>query len=146
MLGGFSLLLLFLLVGEMVSTIGLVLPGNVIGMLLLTGTLALGIVRVEQVRAASNVLLDNLAFFFVPPAVGVMLYFEVIAEHWAAIAIALVIGTLAVLLAVGASAQLALRRLEARSREGSGPGGSGPRNGSEDESGERSGGSSGGPA
>ncbi len=105
-----AFLLVFLLVGELISSLGVVLPGNVIGMLLLTAALALRLVRVEQVSAASDLLLDNLAFFFVPPAVGVMLYFDLIARHWAAIATSIVVGVVAVLAAVGLSAQLLLRR------------------------------------
>ncbi len=99
----------FLLLGEAVSALGVGLPGNVIGMLLLTAALAMRVVRVEQVRRAADTLLDNLALLFVPPGVGVMLYFGVVAESLAAIAVAIVLSTVLVLVGVGTVTQLLLR-------------------------------------
>lgn len=116
MLGGLAILLVFLLAGEAISGLGFLLPGNVTGMLLLTGAFALRIIRVDQVRRASDALLDNLAFFFVPPAVGVALHLDLIRGNWPAIGAALVIGTAAVLVTVGVVAQLAMRRVDARGR------------------------------
>lgn len=104
--------MLFLLIGEAISGLGLALPGNVIGMLLLTGALSLRIVRLEQVQGATNTLLDNLAFLFVPPSVGVMVYFNLIGDNWPAIVVSLAVGATAVLLAIGLPTQWWMRRLE----------------------------------
>lgn len=105
--------MLFLLAGEAVSALGIGLPGNVIGMLLLTAALATRIIRVEQVRRAADTLLDNLALLFVPPGVGVMLYFGVLAESVVAISVAVVLSTVLVLVSVGTVTQLLLRRAPA---------------------------------
>ena len=112
MFGGLAVLLLFLLIGEAIAALGVGLPGNVIGMLLLTAALALGIVRVEWVRRSCDVLLDNLAFLFVPPGVGVMLHFGVIGRNWFAIAVAVVVSTIAVLVVTGVGSQWLLRYKE----------------------------------
>lgn len=119
MLGGLTLLMLFLLIGEALAGLGVGLPGNVIGMILLTLALALGVVRTDQVERAAGVLLDNLAFFFIPPGVGIMLYFGIVADHWLAISAALLVSTAAVLLVVGLVTQTLLRAgsREAGSRE-----------------------------
>jgi holin-like protein len=116
MLGGLGLLLVFLLAGEALSGLGLGLPGNVIGMLLLTGALSLGLVKVEQVRKASDTLLNNLAFLFVPPSVGVMIYFDLIGENWPAILVSIVVGAVAVLVAVGVPTEIWFRRHVSRNR------------------------------
>ena len=111
--------MLFLLIGEAISGLGLAFPGNVIGMLLLTAALSLRIVRLEQVTGASNTLLDNLAFLFVPPSVGVMVYFDLLGESWPAIVVSLAVGATAVMLAIGLPAQWWMRRLERKdAREG----------------------------
>ncbi len=112
MFGGIGILMLFLLIGEAISGLGLALPGNVIGMLLLTAALSLRIVRLEQVQGATNTLLDNLAFLFVPPSVGVMVYFNLIGDNWPAIVVSLAVGATAVLLAIGLPTQWWMRRLE----------------------------------
>ncbi len=109
MLGGLAVLLLFLLIGEAVAALGVGLPGSVIGMLLLTAALALGIVRVEWVRRSCDVLLDNLAFLFVPPGVGVMLHFDLIGRSWPAIAVAVVVSTVAVVVVSGVGSQWLFR-------------------------------------
>ncbi|TVQ36333.1 MAG: CidA/LrgA family protein [Spirochaetaceae bacterium] len=110
MLGGLGILLLFLSIGEAASALGIGLPGNVVGMLLLTAALALGIVRVERVRQATDVLLDNLAFLFVPPGVGVMVHFGVLGRSWVALSVAVLISTVAVLVVTGVVTQWLLRR------------------------------------
>jgi len=89
-------------VGEsLVRFLNLPIPGSIVGMVLLTGCLRLGIVRVEEVTPAADPLLDNLAFLFVPPGVGLMLHFDVLREEWPAVTAAFVLSSLAVLAAVG---------------------------------------------
>lgn len=110
MLGGLGILLLFLLLGEGISALGVGVPGSVLGMVLLALGLALRVVRVEQVEAAGELLLDNLAFFFIPPGVGVMVHFGVIADHWLAIALAILVSTVLVLITVGVAQQWLGRR------------------------------------
>ncbi len=85
------------------------LPSSIIGMLLLTLFLKLGWVKLHWVQGLSDFLVANLGFFFVPPGVALMLYFDVIrAEFWP-IAIATVVSTLLVLVTSGWVYQLVRR-------------------------------------
>ncbi len=54
------------------------IPGNVLGMILLFICLTLGIIRLKYVEKAAEFLIKHLAFFFIPYAVGLMTYGELI--------------------------------------------------------------------
>ncbi len=73
-----------LALGELVIALTHIpLPSSILGMLLLTLLLKLKIVKLEWVRSISEFLVSNIGFFFVPPGVAVMLYFDIIkAEFW----------------------------------------------------------------
>ena len=62
---------------------GIPLPSSIVGMLILTLLLKLKIIRLEWVKTISEFLVANIGFFFVPPGVAIMLYFDIIkAEFW----------------------------------------------------------------
>lgn len=68
-----------LALGELiVRTTGATLPASIIGMLILTLLLKLKVVKLEWVRGLTDFLIANLGFFFVPPGVALMLYFDLI--------------------------------------------------------------------
>ena len=48
------------------------IPGNLVGMALLYGLLALGVVKLSWFEPAGPLLIRHLAFFFVPITVGLM--------------------------------------------------------------------------
>ena len=77
------------------------LPSSIIGMLLLTLFLKLGWIKLEWVQGLSNFLVANLGFFFVPPGVALMLYFDIIAAEFWPIVIATLISTILVLVTTG---------------------------------------------
>ena len=97
-----------LALGELVVWLtGVKLPSSIIGMLLLTLFLKLGWIKLHWVQGMSDFLVANLGFFFVPPGVALMLYFDIIrAEFWP-IVTAPVISTLLVLVVTGWVHQLA---------------------------------------
>lgn len=101
MLGGFVIIMLFLFGGDLISRAGVPLPGNVIGMILLTMALALRIVKTDWVRPAATFLVDNLSLLFVPAGVGVMAYFDIISRDWLPIAISILVSTLLIILVAG---------------------------------------------
>lgn len=77
------------------------LPSSILGMLLLTLLLKLKVIRLEWVRGISDFLVANIGFFFVPPGVAIMLYFDIIkAELWP-IVTASVVSTVIVLAVTG---------------------------------------------
>lgn len=91
-----------LALGELtVFLTGVKLPSSIIGMLLLTLFLKLKWVRLEWVQGLSDFLVANLGFFFVPPGVALMLYFDIIQAQFWPIVIASVVSTLLVIVVTG---------------------------------------------
>ena len=99
-----SLLIIFscLFLGDGLSVVlHIPIPGNVIGMLLLTFALTQRIVRLEDVKSAADLLVKNMAFLFVPPGVGLMVYFDLLSKEFAAIVTSFFVSTFLVLAVVG---------------------------------------------
>ncbi len=91
-----------LALGELVVLLtGIKLPSSIIGMLLLTLFLKLGWIKLHWVQGMSDFLVANLGFFFVPPGVALMLYFDIISAQFWPIVIASLISTLLVLVTTG---------------------------------------------
>lgn len=110
---GLAVLLVFQLIGEAVSTsLDLPIPGSVLGMGLLLLALGLGIVRLEWLQAAADLLLSHMALFFVPAGVGVMVHFDLIAREWLPIIVATGVSTFAVMAATGWTAKSLSKRRE----------------------------------
>lgn len=110
MVKGLSILLIMQFVGEIVSRgLDIPIPGNVLGMGLLLAALGLGVVRLEWVQEAADLLLSHLALLFVPAGVGVMVYLDLIGREWLPIVAATVISTF-VVMAVTAWTELLVAR------------------------------------
>lgn len=77
------------------------LPSSILGMLLLTLLLKLKVIRLEWVRSISDFLVGNIGFFFVPPGVAIMLYFDIIKAQLLPIVVASVVSTVLVLAVTG---------------------------------------------
>ena len=94
-----ALFLVFRLGEWGVARLHLPLPGNIVGMLLLFGLLAAGLVRESWIHEGANLLTKHLAFFFIPIAVGLMQWGPLFRRegHW--LLLALVVSTLSALLA-----------------------------------------------
>jgi holin-like protein len=102
MIRGFAVLLSFQLFGELVVRgLGWPVPGNVLGMALLLAALLVGMVRLEWVTEAAELLLTHMALLFVPVGVAVMLYFDLLAREWLPIVAATVLSTFVVLAVTG---------------------------------------------
>jgi holin-like protein len=106
MIRGLTLLLLFQLCGEFVSRVlDLPIPGNVLGMGLLLLGLLTNVVDIKWFEEAADILLSNMALFFVPAGVGVMVYGNLIASEWIPISVATVLSTFVVMAVTGKLAQ-----------------------------------------
>ncbi len=106
MVRGLTLLLLFQFCGEFISRMfDLPIPGNVLGMGLLLLGLMTNLVDIKWLEEAAELLLSNLALFFVPVGVGVMVYGDLIAAEWLPICVATVISTFVVMTVTGKLAQ-----------------------------------------
>lgn len=102
MIRGVAVLLSCQLLGEMaVRGFNWPVPGNVLGMVLLLGALMLGVIRLEWVTEAAELVLTHMAMLFVPVGVGVMLYFDLLAREWLPIVAATVLSTFVVIAVTG---------------------------------------------
>ena len=110
-LGFVTVLLLCQLAGEVIArSLGLPLPGPVLGMLiLLTGLIVRGGVP-EPLQRTAEGLLSHLSLLFVPAGVGVVLHVNLIADEWLPISAALV-GSTILTIAVSALMIVWLTRL-----------------------------------
>lgn len=99
---GLLILLALLFAGEAIARVGrLPLPGSVMGMLMLAGALRLRWIPPSAVEPAAELLIRNMALFFVPAGVGVMTYAGLLRREWLPIIAGAVASTVAVLLVVG---------------------------------------------
>ena len=93
--------------GELITMLtGVKLPSSIIGMLLLTLLLKVKVIKLEWVRGLTDFLIANLGFFFVPPGVALMLYFDLIKAEIVPIALATLLSTIIVLLITGHTHQV----------------------------------------
>lgn len=115
MLGALTILLIYQLVGEVITRgFGLPIPGPVLGMALLFATLIARKGAGEALRNTSNGLLQHLSLLFVPAGTGVMLHFQRLADEWLALLVALAVSTM---LSIAVSA-LVLKALSGRKHGG----------------------------
>ncbi len=118
MLPGLAVLLLFQLVGEVLSrAFALPVPGPVVGMVLLLGALELRAPWQEALRSTSAGLLGILSLLFVPAGVGIVQHLSRLAAEWRALAAAIVVSTAATLAVTGlVAARLMARTTSTRER------------------------------
>ncbi len=90
-----ALLLGFDAAGLLLQHAGLPLPANVTGLLLLAAALFAGVVKVDHVRPASDVLLRHLVLFFAPAIAAVVTFGPTLRHDWPGLAGGLIGGTLA---------------------------------------------------
>ncbi len=95
MIKGLFWIFLFLFLGNLISTLtGGFVPGSVIGMLLLFTSLYVKFLKPESVRAAATVITKNMAVFFVVPAVGLMVYANLLATNFLSIFLSITVSTI----------------------------------------------------
>ena len=77
------------------------LPSSILGMLILTLLLKLKVIKLEWVQGLSDFLVANIGFFFVPPGIAIMVYFDIIKAQFWPIVIASAVSTVLVLAVTG---------------------------------------------
>jgi len=105
---GLIILVVFQLLGLALQSMGVPLPAGVIGLILFTAALFLGIVKLHWVESASRFLLRHMLLFFVPAIVGVIASAQLLQQEWLAISVSLVVSLLAPMLVTGATASALL--------------------------------------
>jgi holin-like protein len=103
---GLLFLVLLDYLGEwLVRVVHAPVPGSVVGMLLFTTLLELGVVPVEPLRPAAELLVRHLALLYVPAGVAVIVYVGVVRQDLLAITAAGLSSLVAVLVVVGTIVQ-----------------------------------------
>ena len=92
MIKGSFFILLFYFLGEMLSLLirGFI-PGSVLGMILLFFCLFFKILKPDNVKSVATVITKNMAVFFVPAGVGLMVYAELLSKSLFTILIAIAV-------------------------------------------------------
>jgi holin-like protein len=101
MIKGSFFILFFYFLGEMISLlIRSFIPGSVIGMVLLFLCLFFKVIDPENVKTTATVITKNMAVFFIPAAVGLMAYGELVSKNFMAIFMAIGISTILTIITV----------------------------------------------
>lgn len=101
-----------LAVGHWVVTFAhLRFPASIVGMGVLFALLQLGWVKAEWMQAMTDVLMQNLSLFLVPPCVAVMDYLALVQRDWLSITVATVVSTFLVLYVSAKTHEWVRRRL-----------------------------------
>lgn len=99
------------LVGEVITrSLGLLVPGPVLGLLLLLAALLLMPRLAEAIRPTASGLLSHLSLLFVPAGVGVVAHLDVLGSNAGALLAALILSTLLAIV-VGALVFVGVARL-----------------------------------
>lgn len=115
MIKGLFYILLFYFLGQLLSLLihGFI-PGSVIGMILLFLSLFFKVLHPDKVRGTATVITKNMAVFFVPAAVGVMAYVDLVSSNFLAIIFGISISTALTIIAVA----MVQERMEKRATKG----------------------------
>src|SRR5665647_1733144 len=101
MIKGSFYILFFYFLGELLSIlIKGFLPGSVIGMILLFLSLFFKILDPSNVRSTATIITKNMAVFFVPAAVGLMAYWELVSNNFFAIVLSITVSTILTIVTV----------------------------------------------
>jgi holin-like protein len=98
---GFAIIVGFLFLGILMHRMGVPIPGGVIGLLAFYLAMSAGIVKLQWVEKAANLLLRHMVLMFVPLTVGLMDMGPVLSQQARAIIASLVVSTTAVVLTTG---------------------------------------------
>lgn len=99
---GMLILLAFFGMGTWVSKwLHIPIPGNLLGMLLLTLSICMGWIRMDWVEQASALFIRHMMLFFVPILVGIAAYVKWMAQDPWPIVLSMVLGPLLVMLVTG---------------------------------------------
>lgn len=102
LLEGFVILLFMQSLGEVLTrSFNLILPANLTGLILLFLSLVTGLVKLEQVEEAVNLLLDNMMALFIPLNVGLITIWPLLKKEGLAIVVSLLASTIIVMAVTG---------------------------------------------
>ena len=93
------------------------LPSSILGMLILTLLLKLKVIKLEWVQGLSDFLVANIGFFFGPPGIAIMVYFDIIKALFWPIVVSSAVSTVLVLAVTGWVHQITGKLLHKKEEE-----------------------------
>ena len=115
-----SLILAIWAVGEYISSFLsniIIIPGSIIGMVILFVLLKSKIIKVESIEELGNFFLDNMAIFFVPAGVSLINSLDLIGSNIIVLAATIIISTTLVMVI---TAIVVEKMIEIKSKKGQG--------------------------
>ncbi|SIQ99629.1 CidA/LrgA family protein [Maribacter ulvicola] len=92
----------FLALGEiLVYLCNLPIAGNIVGMVAIFIALKLKLIKLNDVKPASDQFIKYMVLFFVPYGVGLMTFYDILKIHWLAIVVSTVASTILTLYITG---------------------------------------------
>lgn len=110
-----TILYMMYLAGEWIQlTFDLVIPGSIIGMLLLLVLLLTGIIKTSWVESGAGLLIQNLPLLFLPVTLGIIQYGDFFKGRGMLLFVIVLISTLSVMLVSGYTSSWIWKRIEQR--------------------------------
>lgn len=99
---GFFIIILFLVVGKVISTQLLtMLPASIIGLILLFLGLTTRLIKIDWVLMTANFLLKYMVILFIPISVALINYFDLLLENWIVILFSIFFTSFLIMFTVG---------------------------------------------
>lgn len=89
--------------------VGVPIPGNILGMLILLLLLCVKVVKLDRIKEVSDFFLKHIAFFFLPPSIGIMAAGEEVMSRWPVLLFMCIALTVVTMTATGWTVQLLAR-------------------------------------
>ena len=107
----FGIIIVISLVGELLKEfLPFSMPGSIYGLVIMLILLMTGLLKLEQVKEVGDFFLQIMPIFFIPPAVGLMVSWEVMQQVLIPILILCIFGTIVVMGVTGGVTQFFIRR------------------------------------
>lgn len=101
-LRGFLIILFFLAIGKVLSAqLPIVFPGSIIGLILLFLGLTTRLIKIEWVLVTANFIIKYMVILFIPLAVGLINYFDLLLDNWIVILFSIFFSSFLIMLSVG---------------------------------------------
>lgn len=103
-----------LIMNKFVDIFHLKIPGSILGIIVLFILLQTKIIRLEWVELGASFLIAELLLFFVPSAVGIIKYTNILVDDGVRVVLVIIFSTIAVMACTGLIAKLMAARKEQR--------------------------------
>lgn len=105
-----SIIICIGLVGDFLHhVVGIPVPGNILGMVLLFTLLCLKVVKLDHIKDVSNFFLKHMPFFFLPACITIMAAGDDILSQWPKLLILCIGLTIITMVATGWTVQLLMK-------------------------------------